>query len=162
MALREMTMTLQTIAHKTTHGFTLAELVIVIAILAIMTSVTLPYAVNSHNSRNLKSISTQMAQFIGYGIALSETENIRHRVVINTRTNSYWLERFDPENNEFINIQQHLLAVKKIAEPIKMADFDGFVQNGENYFLEIDPQKNWPNAQITLIGKQQVQKIKVK
>lgn len=65
---------------KQTHGFTLIELILVIALLGITTSLTLPRFVGILEAQSLSSGAQELASELRYAQSLALAGNCRHRV----------------------------------------------------------------------------------
>lgn len=129
-------------------GFTLFELIVVLAIITAMVAVVLPFCKRSNDSLKIRQHSSNVAQTIRYAIDLAENRNKVVKFILNEKRKSYYL-RIEDQNsfkplNDFIGME------KFIDESINLYDISGFEQMGTEYFLAFDPQKTWPNAGLSL------------
>ncbi len=87
--------------YKTEHGFSLMEIMIVLSIIAILSTVSMPAMRGFAASRRLKSSAQSIADTFSYARDMAITERTTHLVVFDVDNNRYWLassETFDVQN----------------------------------------------------------------
>ena len=86
---------------KSEEGFSLMEIMLVLAIIAILSSISMPTMRGFAASRRLKSSAQKIADTLAFARDMAITEKTTHLVVFDVDTNSYWLastETFDIQN----------------------------------------------------------------
>ncbi len=74
------------------NGFTLIEIILVMAILVVIAGLTLPSFRSTYNILQLKEESQDMAFLMRYAQSRSITKNVIVRLVLNDDLTQYWLE----------------------------------------------------------------------
>lgn len=90
---------------KTKSGFTLLELIIVIAIIAIVTGIAVPSLYKYRQNTNLKEATRELSSEITYWKQTSVAENVRYRIEFNQTANTYTIKRESPANSgTYVNV----------------------------------------------------------
>ena len=142
-------------------GFTLIELVIVLAIISAMVAVVLPFSKRSNDGLKIKQHSSNIAQTIRYAVDLAQKNNRAVKFVFNGKNRSYYLEIEDGENN-FRQLEDFAGKERFLDEHIHLFDIEGFEQAGPEFFIIFDPQKPWPSAWISLATNDLTVTIRIK
>lgn len=142
------------------HGFTLFELIVVLAIIAAMITVAIPYASRSNESLRIKQECLNVAQAIEYASDLAVNIRRPTRIVINPNNKSYWLEIAAGTNNhDYKPLEDFQGSVRYFGKSIYITDTSGFSIDGNTYYLIFDPARPWPNASISLSNKDAIKTI---
>lgn len=142
-------------------GFTLFELVVVLAIISAMVAVVLPFSKRSNDGLKIKQASSSIAQAIRYAIDLAQKRNKAVKFIYNDKYRSYCLQIEDSENS-FGPVEDFTGTERFIDKNIHLFDIEGFEQTGQNYFLVFEPRRPWPNAQISFSTNDLIMTIKIK
>ncbi|RKU13146.1 hypothetical protein C6501_09745 [Candidatus Poribacteria bacterium] len=89
------------ITSKNEHGFSLMEIMLVLAIIAILSSVSMPAMRGFTASRRLTTSAQAIADTLAFARDMAITERTTHLVVFDVDSNRYWLassEAFDVQN----------------------------------------------------------------
>ena len=78
---------------KSSKGFTLIEMLIVIAIIAILTAITIPTFSHYNNNRNLKEAAQEISGDIQLYKQRAVAENTRYRIVFAVGGNNYSVQK---------------------------------------------------------------------
>lgn len=151
------------ISNKTVFsaGFTLFELVIVLAIISAMVAVVLPFCKRSNDGLKIKQHSSSIAQTIRYAIDLAQTRNKAVKFIYNEQYRSYNLQIEDSENS-FEPVDNFAGTERFIDKNIHLFDIEGFEQTGQEYFLAFNPKRPWPNAWISFSTNDLTVTIRIK
>jgi prepilin-type N-terminal cleavage/methylation domain-containing protein len=142
-------------------GFTLFELVVVLAIISAMVAVVLPFCKRSNDSLKVKQHSSNIAQSLRYACDLAEKRNKAVKFIFDEKQRSYHLQ-IEGSENSFEPLDDFTGTEQFLDEGIQVADTEGFEQAGSEYTLVFDPQKLWPDASIKLSTKDLTVQIRVK
>jgi prepilin-type N-terminal cleavage/methylation domain-containing protein len=83
----------------TEKGFTLIEVIIVFAIMAIVLGIAVPSLYQYRQNTNLKEATRELSADISYCRQTAVAENIRHRIVFNQSANTYTIQKENPVNS---------------------------------------------------------------
>ncbi|MHC5061197.1 MAG: pilus assembly FimT family protein [Planctomycetota bacterium] len=142
-------------------GFTLFELVVVLAILSAMVAVVLPLVRRSNDGLKIKQAGSSIAQTIRYAIDLAQKRNKAVKFIYNDKYRSYHLQIEDTENS-FEPVEDFTGTERFINENIQLFDIEGFEQTGSESFLIFDPEMAWPNAWISFSTNDLTVTIRIK
>ncbi|NTW06903.1 MAG: prepilin-type N-terminal cleavage/methylation domain-containing protein [Syntrophaceae bacterium] len=84
---------------KTNKGFSLVELIIVIAIIGIVLAIASPSFYKYRQNTNLKEATRELAGDITLYRQTAIAQNVRYRIVFNQLTNSYTIQIESPANS---------------------------------------------------------------
>jgi prepilin-type N-terminal cleavage/methylation domain-containing protein len=141
-------------------GFTLIEIVIVLAIISAMIVVVLPLCKRSNNGLQIKQDSSDIAQAIRYAADLAEKGKKAVKFIFNEKFKSFHLEVEDSENS-FKPVEDFTGTERYIDKNVQLNDIDGFEQNGQEYFLIFDPLRPLPDAGISFSSSDLIVTIKI-
>ena len=141
-------------------GFTLLELVIVLAIISGMVAVVIPFAKRSSDGLKTREQSQNMAQTIRYAIDLAQNNRRAVKFIFNSKNKSYCLEA-DSGDDNFELAEGFLGSIRYMDKDIYISDIDGFSQDGKSFFLIFDPKRPWPTAWLSLATKDSIETIKI-
>ena len=142
-------------------GFTLFELVVVLAIISAMVAVVLPFCKRSNDGLKIKQVSSSIAQVVRYAIDLAEKRKRPVKFIFNEKYKSYCLQIEDSENS-FEPVDDFTGTERFIDKNIHLFDIEDFEQIGQEYFLIFDPKKAWPNAWISFSNNDLIMTIRIK
>ena len=142
-------------------GFTLFELVVVLAIISAMVAVALPFCKRSNSALKIRQLSSSIAQIVRYAIDMSEKKKESVKFIYNDKFKSYHLEIQDSQN-DFKPVNDFTGTETFFSENIYLFDIEGFDQAGQEYFLVLDPKKTWPDAWISFSDNNLVVTVKIK
>jgi prepilin-type N-terminal cleavage/methylation domain-containing protein len=146
--------------YKRQKGFTLFELVVVLAIISAMVAVVLPFCKRSNDGLKIKQSASSIAQVLRYGIDLAEKRKRTIKFIYNDKYKSYRLEIEDGENS-FEPVSDFTGTETFLNKNIDLFDIEGFEQTGQEYFLVLDPTKAWSDAWISFSTEDWIVTIKV-
>lgn len=90
---------------KADKGFTLVEMMIVIAIIAIVIAIASPSFYKYRQNTNLKEATRELTADIAYWRQTTVAENRRYRIVFNQTANNYTIQRENPANSgTYVNL----------------------------------------------------------
>ncbi|MHC4396880.1 MAG: pilus assembly FimT family protein [Planctomycetota bacterium] len=142
-------------------GFTLFELVVVLAIISAMMAVVLPFCKRSNDGLKIKQDSRNIAQALRYAIDFAQKRNMAVKFIFNEKYRSYSLQIEDSENS-FEPMEDFTGTERFIDENIHLFDIEGFEQMGQEYSIVFDPQRPWPNAWISFCTNDLTETIRIK
>ncbi len=141
-------------------GFTLFELVIVLAIISAMVAVVVPFSKRSNEGLKIKQTSSSIAQAIRYGIDLAHKRKKTVKFVFDEKYRSYHLQ-IEGSKNSFEPVGDFTGKDRFIDKNIHFFDIEGFEQKGSEYFLVIDPQRSRSSAWISFSTKDLIETIRI-
>ncbi len=140
--------------YKEKFGFTLIELIIVLAIVGTVISISVPFVSNFLFRTNLESSAEDIVSTLRWARRLAITKRKEYRVIFNPRRGRYWLE--DKEGNivgERRSLQENIV----FADPDlnKMQEEDGIVEfdNPDDSGISFYPQGTAESGSIYLKEK---------
>lgn len=142
-------------------GFTLFELVVVLAIISAMVAVVLPFCKRSNDGLKIKQASSSIAQVVRYGIDLAEKRKRPVKFIYDDKYKSYRLE-IESSGNSSGPVEDFTGTEKYLDKNIDLFDIEDFQQEGSEYFLIFDPEKAWPDAWISFATDDLIITIKIK
>jgi len=145
---------------KDSTGFTLFELVIVLAIIAAMVTVIAPYASRSNESLELDNRTREIVETLKYAINLAEIDNQRIRFYLDTNRKSFYLETAD-EDGHFPLISTSVGRERYLSSSCHLMDIEGFEMEGQCCYLEFDPMQSWPSGHFVIFGNEFQKKIEI-
>lgn len=137
---------------KIRDGFTLIELIVVLAIISAMISVVLPFAGRSNEGLKIKEQGRDIAETIKYALDLAQNSHKQVKFVINTQDKSYQLQTAD-DKGFFTILESSLGSIRYIEQVVVIGDIDGFTSEGQGLTLIFDYRKPWPKASFSLSTK---------
>ena len=141
-------------------GFTLFELIIVLAIISVMTAVIIPFASRSNNSLKVTEHSRDIAQTIRYAIDLAQSSYRPVKFVIDTKSKSYYLQQSDQSGN-FEPLKSYLGSARYFDKRIQIIDTEGMDIDSKGFYLIFDSGKPWLTASFTLSTRDVEKTIKI-
>jgi len=142
-------------------GFTLFELVVVMAVISVMVMVAVPYASKSNEGLKLKQEGLNIAEAVKYAIDLAINSGKPVRITIDTKNKDYLLEAAAAEN-VYKPIEGFPGEVCYISQTTSIVDMTGFETDGSNQYLVFDTAKQWPDAEFSLSAGDIVETIRIK
>jgi len=90
---------------KTNKGFSLVELIIVIAIIGIVMAIASPSFYKYRQNTNLKEATRNLSGDISLYRQTAIAQNVRYRIVFNQPANTYTIQRENPANSgTYVNV----------------------------------------------------------
>ena len=132
-------------------GLTLLELVIVLAIIAIMITVIAPYASRSNDSLEIENQIMEIADSILYAIDSTQINHLKSRFCFDTAQNAFYLETSDQDGN-YYPISASIGRKRYLSPNCNVMDVEGFDTQGKCFFIEFDPDRNWPAGSFTILS----------
>jgi prepilin-type N-terminal cleavage/methylation domain-containing protein len=143
-------------------GFTLLELIIVLAIIAAMVTVIMPYATRSNQHLSMEQECLSIAEAIRYAMNLSVDTNKPTRLVLSPDGPSYSVEIASGKSDLLFQPAEDIYgAVHYLGQDIYLMDVDGFSMAGKRYYLLFDPAGAWPQATISLASRDAIRTIRI-
>lgn len=144
---------------QTSTGFTLAELVIVVAIMSALVAVTLPLGRRGNDTLQLQQHSHDIAQTLRFAIDRAERTGRALRFVFNEPDGSYYLE-IETSPNQF-ELFRFASGRRYLGQNISLFEITGFQQTAAEHLLVFDPRRPWPAADLTLTTAEQTATIEI-
>ena len=137
------------------YGFTLIELIIVLAIIGTVISISVPFVSNFLFRANLESSAEDIVSTLRWARRLAITKRKEYMVIFDPQRGKYWLQ--DKEGN--IEGERHSLQENIVfADPElnKMQEEDGIVEfdNPDDSGISFYPQGTAESGSIYLRGKE--------
>jgi prepilin-type N-terminal cleavage/methylation domain-containing protein len=144
-------------------GFTLFELVVVLAIISVMMMVIIPYARRSNESLQLKEDCLNVTELIKYALDLATHTKRTTKIVINPQDNSYWLEIVPDTmgNKNCEPLDNFLCNPRYFNKNARLTDITGFDTESNKHYIVFDPAKQWPDASFSLSVRDLIETIKI-
>ncbi len=143
-------------------GFTLFELVIVLAIITAMVAVVVPHATRSNESLKIKQECLSMAEAIRYITDLAVESKRPTRILIDPQNNTYILQSAtEISRSDYKPLEGFGGDRRSLGESVRITDFNGFDMEGNSRYLLFDPAAPWPNASISISTGNQINTIKI-
>lgn len=135
------------------RGFTLFELIIVMAIIAAMIAVVAPYASRSNENLEFENQAKEIADTLQYALSISEKNKTLVRFILNTQEKTFSLEMAD-KDGLFHPLPTSLGQQRYLNSKCVLVDIEGFTREGYCYYLNFDATQNWPVAYFTIAGEE--------
>lgn len=133
------------------RAFTLLELMIVLAIIAAMVTVAVPYATRSNKALKIESQCMSLAKSVEYIADLAMETKRPTRFLIDPVTNEYSLEiSSGPGVESYESVVISGGARRYLSRDIRITDMTGFGVDSGSHYLLFEPARSWPNASISL------------
>ena len=145
----------------TRNGFSLAELLVVLAIMAALVCGAVPYAAKSRDSQKLRQQSFDIAAALSYLRDQAINTNRPTRFVLNLKERSYRLEVHSDDGQRFVPAAGFWGRLIRLGEDFSVTEMVGFEKDGSDEYLVFDPWRSWPAGEFTLAGPKQEITIKV-
>jgi prepilin-type N-terminal cleavage/methylation domain-containing protein len=88
------------------HGFTMVELIIVIAIAAILMTLSLPYYVDWRKNINYRETARSIVSMLREARSNAIAKGLQHQVVVNPTNKSYQLQSYNIASSSFNSTSQ--------------------------------------------------------
>jgi type II secretion system protein H len=95
-------------------GFTLVEIIIVIAIMAIMMAISIPSFVDWRKNQNFRTTAIGITSFMREARSMAITKGLQHQVVFNPTSKSYQLQVYNITTTSFDAASQALFVPKDV------------------------------------------------
>jgi len=92
------------VRRNRTTGFTLFELLVVLVLIALITSLVGPRLINPLNRRNIESTARQIAAILRYARSGAVTEKVPYRAIFNMDTDQLAIEQYRTEEEAPSNL----------------------------------------------------------
>jgi len=91
------------VLRNRTTGFTLFELLVVLILITLITSLVGPRLINSLNRRNIESTARQIAAILRYARSGSVTEKVPYRAIFNMDIDQLTIEQYRTSEEEALS-----------------------------------------------------------
>ncbi len=133
------------------RAFTLLELMVVMAIIAAMVTVAVPYVTRSNEALKVRQECLSLAEAVRYIADLAVDTKRSTRILVEPGSNSYSLaiakgsgaQGFEPALVSG-DVRRYL------SRNVRIMDITGFSVDGDGHYLLFEPARPWPNASISL------------
>ncbi len=142
------------------NGFTLIELIVVLAIISAIATIIAPYASRTNNTLKIKEHALNIAETIKYAIDLAGNSQKSVILTIDTKNKSYRLKRAG-DNGRLESIDGFYGMTRVLGNDTQISNLNGFSANGRYQTLLFDPAKQWPNASLSISNIDILEKIKI-
>jgi len=139
-------------------GFTLFELIVVLAVISAIVGVILPYATKSNVVLNIRQDALNIADTFRYGIDLAQSRNSKVKISINRIGRGYQL-LLENENGQYEPIEGYFGTGRRFNKDIFVANVEGLANEADGWGLVIDPGEAFPEASFELRSKDIIVKI---
>lgn len=146
------------------RAFTLVELLIVLVILAVMVTVTVPYATRSRTSRQLDEACRDIAETVKYALNIAADIRQPARFVLDIAAGSYQIEVSPrPDGEHFDPLEDNRVGLRRLGAGVSVVQHEGFrmVDRGR-YGLVFDPAGIWPHASLSLMAQDETHTVRVR
>ena len=147
--------------HKHPKAFTLVEMMVVMAILAALLTVALPFTAAGDGALKLQQTASDIAQTIRYAIVLSHTTQKKVSFILDTKNSCYYLET-TKTHSRTKPVEDFTARRRAIDDKIQIFDTEGLTQKNRKLSLTFDYQTRLPTASITLKNQKLTEKITIK
>ena len=145
------------------RGFTLSELVVVLALISAMLVIVIPYATRSNECLKAKEECLNMAEAIKYAIDLSVATKRPTRIVIDPKNRSYLLAKASGvDDYDFAPTEDYPGGIRYFGETTHITDMNGFDIEPDGCCLTFDPRRPWPDASLSLSCGERVNIIRIR
>ena len=135
--------------RKVSAGFTLVELLLVVVIIGVLTSVSIPRFKKTYSSLRLNNTASDIVYFMRYARSRSVIERKQHKLQFDSLKTRYWLQREseDAESGKFERVPNKFGRVATVPDGILVecdADSIMFYPDGsiDNLALYITNENN--------------------
>ncbi|MHC4742280.1 MAG: pilus assembly FimT family protein [Planctomycetota bacterium] len=144
-------------------GFTLFELIVVMAIIAAMVTVAVPYATRSNKGLKVRQECLSLTQAVKYVAELAEHTRRPARIVIDEK-NKYFLLEAATGTDEYSYklIEDFGGGIRHLDPEVEITDITGFKADGRGLCLVFEPAEPWPSASITLMSENTAKRITIR
>ncbi len=125
------------VGSKKCDGFSLIEILLVVVILGVIVTMTIPNFHGSFQGLQLKRSIEKIAQLLRYAQSRSILKNRCHRVVFDSKKRSYWLEEADGRQED-VGVPISYRRLNGRWGKIKKVDESFFVSSDEDKFYFSD------------------------
>jgi prepilin-type N-terminal cleavage/methylation domain-containing protein len=95
----------QTVKIKSSRGFSLTEVIVVVALVAVAASIAVPFLNAYRYNTNLKEAARDISSDISFYKQRAGAENIRFRIDFDASTNTYTIEKESPAGSgTYVNL----------------------------------------------------------
>ena len=149
--------------YKTSvNGFTFAELLVVLAIIAVLTAVTVPYATRYGKNLKLEQESLNLATAVNYLVDLAKRSQRVTRLVLIPNQSSYAMKIASIEDSRrFEPVVGYLGRPYLLGSGFRFDNITGFTCDADLYYLLFDPARSWPKASFALVTKEGMKTIRI-
>jgi len=141
-----------------TAGFTLFELIIVLAVISAIIGVTLPYATRSNHFLSIKQDALNITEAFKYSIDLAQSVNRKIKISISTQDRTYQLLQENDEK-QYEPLEGYFGIARGFDKDISVGNIQGLTNQTNEWYLIIDPTKVFPDASLELKSKDIIVKI---
>ncbi len=142
-------------------GFTLAELLVVMAILAAGVVVIAPYATRRNHNQAMSDAVSDLVNSLRYAHSYATRVGKPTRLILECQDHAIRLEESsDMHGRSFSPLEGVPGSKRGFDEQLYFTDIDGFEMLSEDaYALKFDPQQPWPHATLTIMSDEKAKKI---
>ena len=145
----------------TRNGFSLTELLVVLAVMAALVGGAVPYAAKSRDSQELRQQTLNIATALRYLRDQAINTNRPTRFVLNQKERSYRLEVRSDDGQRFVPAAGFWGQLIRLGGELSVTEMVGFEMDGSDEYLVFDPWRPWPAGEFTLAGPKQESTIKI-
>jgi len=149
--------------RRTGSAFTLVELVIVLCIISVMVTVTIPYATRSREGRKLEQACWDVAETVKYALSRAVDTKQPTRLAVDLTAGSYTVETATGINDEdFEPLEDSRLGTRCLGSGVRIVGHEGFSLVDRNrYGVVFDPGQPWPQASLSLAVREASMTIRI-
>jgi prepilin-type N-terminal cleavage/methylation domain-containing protein len=139
-------------------GFTLLELMIVLAVISAVVGVTLPYASRSNHVLSIRQDGLNIAQAFQYGIDIAESRNNKVKITLDPVERSYQLLT-ENQDGWYEPLEGYFGIARRFSQDVSLDNVEGLTRAGDEWQFIIDPAEIFAEADFELRAKEIIIKI---
>lgn len=136
-----------------TYGFTLLEIIVVIAIVAIFLGVATPRFIHTVRFGELRGTAERLVTTIRYAQGMAAIQRAPYRLVINIDNNTFYLARDAVAHDDFAFDESDLVTPQSSlfpGQPMRTTPFSRREDTVDTFFSREDMQTNAPGGRVAI------------
>lgn len=138
-------------------GFTLFEMIVVLAVISTAVAVAMPYATRSNYILSIRQDALNIKDTLYYSIDLAQNLNSKIKLSINTRNKTYCLLK--ENDSRYEPVEGYFGITRGFNKNISVGNTEGLINQADECYLIIDPTRTLPDATLELGSKDIIIKI---
>jgi len=147
---------------RSTNAFTLAEILVVLTILALTAGIAIPRAEKTSSFNTLRQESLNLLAAARLALDYAARNNAATRLLLDTKSPAFVLQVSSPDDPDtFLPLPGAAGQTRFLRPDFYFYQSEGFSKLGDNLILSLDPRHPWPLAKLTLVYRNQSQTISI-